>query len=97
MRGLHLKGLDRYPDLKTQRERLLQQGWKLAENKTIWELETKFLPPSEIARINRIEQLDEIEEWRLLSSHYAVLVALTHRQAAYTDDELACLLDFSAV
>ncbi|KAJ9058947.1 carboxy methyl transferase for protein phosphatase 2A [Entomophthora muscae] len=96
MRGIKLKGLEKYPNLQSQKERYLRQGWSLAENKTIWEIEKKGIPPSEISRINKIEQLDEIEEWMLLSSHYSVLIALTHNHSTYSNEELASFLTFSA-
>lgn len=36
---------------------------------------SKFLDPSEIRRISRIEMFDEFEEWHLIQAHYCIVVA----------------------
>lgn len=35
-----------------------------------------LIPQSEKIRINRIEMLDEVEEWELLMSHYCVSMGI---------------------
>lgn len=96
MRGLKLQGLELYPDIDAQKRRYLKQGWNFAESRTIWEIETRSLPSLELSRINRIEQLDEIEEWRLLASHYSVLIALKDNHSVQqVEDQPTHFLDFN--
>lgn len=40
--------------------------------KSLWDIRTQVVPPAELARISKLEILDEIEELRLVLSHYCV-------------------------
>merc|ERR1711985_125439 len=40
------------------------------------EIHNKWLDQSDVDRINKLELLDELEEWNLIMAHYFVLVAV---------------------
>ena len=73
-RGLALPGIHAYPTLETQQQRYLSNGWNHCEAidfNQVWER----LSTSEQERIIKLEWLDEVEEWTMLSSHYCITVA----------------------
>ncbi len=44
--------------------------------------ESSFLDPSERARVERLEIVDELEEWSLLMDHYCLCLAPSSAEAA---------------
>jgi tRNA wybutosine-synthesizing protein 4 len=75
-RGVALPGLAAYPTLTSQEARFTGCGWSRAR---AWDMNTvcaRHLPPCEVARANRIEWLDEVEEWQLLMAHYSIVLAV---------------------
>ncbi|PGG96200.1 hypothetical protein GX51_07941 [Blastomyces parvus] len=72
-RGIHLQTLHRYASLSAQRERLEGHGFVSGQGAAdidfIWE---RWISEEEKERVARLEMLDEIEEWKLLASHYCV-------------------------
>lgn len=72
-RGIILETLDKYDSLDRERKRLLDvgltSGQKAGDIDFLWE---KWTTQDEKDRVARIEMLDEIEEWKLLSQHYCV-------------------------
>ncbi|OJD26972.1 hypothetical protein ACJ73_01642 [Blastomyces percursus] len=72
-RGIHLQTLHRYASLSAQRERLQGHGFVSGQGAAdvdfIWE---RWISEEEKERVARLEMLDEIEEWKLLASHYCV-------------------------
>ncbi|KAL0083940.1 S-adenosyl-L-methionine-dependent methyltransferase [Phycomyces blakesleeanus] len=71
-RSIELKGIHAYPDLSAQENRFMGLGWQKAKAVDINELHDHWLDVTEKSRIARLEILDELEEWHLLSSHYCV-------------------------
>lgn len=67
MRGIHA-----YPELKDQEQRFLRLGWDHAKALDINMVHDTLLDPRDFSRMARLEMLDEMEEWRLLSEHYCV-------------------------
>ena len=71
-----------FKDPKAQSERFLRprpnpSGDKTeydhAGGKTLWDIRQHVIGPVELGRIAKLEHLDEIEELRLVLSHYCVV------------------------
>ncbi|VDO39446.1 unnamed protein product [Haemonchus placei] len=83
-RGIQLPGLPACSDIETQRERFLANGWK---NVAVIDMNTvykKLLPQDEVARIEKIEHLDEMELLRQLLDHYCIGYALNDKSEKFT-------------
>nr|CAG4651944.1 EOG090X08O3 [Triops cancriformis] len=74
MRGCDLAGVDLCQDLKTQQQRLTQHGWEHAQ---AWNMSQVYyaLPRNDVARIERLEFLDELELLEQLLQHYCICFA----------------------
>ncbi|KAK3724448.1 carboxy methyl transferase for protein phosphatase 2A [Vermiconidia calcicola] len=74
-RGIHLQTLKRYSSLEAQRHRLRLAGFDTGQGARdvyqLWE-SNEWTSQAERDRVERLEWLDEIEEWKLLASHYCV-------------------------
>jgi [phosphatase 2A protein]-leucine-carboxy methyltransferase len=73
-RGIHMQTLKRYSSLGAQRQRLRLAGFDkqgARDVHQIWE-SNEWIPADERERVERLEWLDEVEEWKLLASHYCV-------------------------
>lgn len=82
-RGIHLQTLHAHDTLAAQRKRLREhglgegegvkgiegQGAQAADVDFIWE---KWVDEGEKERVEGLEWMDEVEEWRLLARHYCV-------------------------
>jgi [phosphatase 2A protein]-leucine-carboxy methyltransferase len=75
-RGIQLPTLEKYADLKEQRERLEQAGFatngggaEAADVDFIWQ---EWVDEKEKERIDGLEWMDEVEEFVLLGKHYCV-------------------------
>lgn len=74
-RGIHLQTLKRYSTLEAQRQRLRLAGFKDGQGaRDVYELweSNAWVSEAERERVEKLEWLDEIEEWKLLASHYCV-------------------------
>jgi len=74
-RGIHLQTLKRYSSLQAQRQRLLLAGLSDGQGaRDVHQLygDEEWVSQSERERIEKLEWLDEVEEWKLLASHYCV-------------------------
>lgn len=73
-RGIHMQTLKRYSSLDAQRQRLRLAGFDrqgARDVHEIWESDA-WVSEAERERIEKLEWLDEVEEWKLLASHYCV-------------------------
>lgn len=74
-RGIHLQTLKRFSTLDAQRLRLrmagLSDGQGARDVYQLWEA-GEWTGQAERDRIEKLEWLDEVEEWKLLASHYCV-------------------------
>ncbi|CAO0795251.1 unnamed protein product [Mucor circinelloides] len=75
-RNIELKGLQAFPDLIHQERRFKDLGWENAKAVDMNTIHDKYLNRSEILRMSKLEILDELEEWHLLSAHYCVAWAV---------------------
>jgi len=77
-RGIHLSTLKRFYSLAAQRLRLKTaglvdgQGARDVEGLYYGRGDEAWIAPEERERIERLEWLDEVEEWKLLGRHYCV-------------------------
>ncbi|KAM5235315.1 tRNA wybutosine-synthesizing protein 4 [Ctenodactylus gundi] len=70
-----LHGLDRFPDVESQRLRFLQAGWTACRAMDMNEFYRCFLLAEERQRVENLEPFDEFEEWHLKCAHYFILTA----------------------
>ena len=74
-RGIHLQTLKRYSTLESQRQRLRLAGFTAGQGARdvhqLWESD-EWVSQAEKSRVEKLEWLDEVEEWKLLASHYCV-------------------------
>ncbi|KAF2859494.1 leucine carboxyl methyltransferase [Piedraia hortae CBS 480.64] len=74
-RKIHLQTLKRYGTLEAQRQRLRLSGFidgQGARDVLHMYQDDAWVSPDERARLEKLEWLDEVEEWKLLASHYCV-------------------------
>ena len=74
-RGIHLQTLRRYSSLEAQRQRLRLAGFGSGQGaRDVQQLyeDDSWISATERERIDKLEWLDEVEEWQLLASHYCV-------------------------
>jgi hypothetical protein len=64
-----------FPDLASIKQRWVNCGFTDIEIYEMGEMHTKILDQKERARIEKIEFLDEIEEWLLFQKHYYMSLA----------------------
>lgn len=76
-RNVHLHGLHARPSIETQRSAYLALGWDEAQVVDMNAISDRLLGRDELARLNRIEMFDEVEEWRLTQAHYCIVLATT--------------------
>ena len=72
-RGIVLQTLHKYSSLEVQKERLKMYGF--TEGREALDVDAiyeQWVDEEEKERVNRLEMLDEVEEWRLLARHYCV-------------------------
>lgn len=90
-RGIEMPTLAAYPDGVAQEARLRQEaGLARTKHRTIDEIWSAWVATDEQERVNRLEGLDEVEEWGLLASHYVVVWG---SQGAYFDTAWAELYE----
>lgn len=74
-RRIHMPSLQRYPTPVDQESRLRSYFSQIQEvnSKTIDAIWDDWVMPEEKQRLDHLEGLDEVEEWKLLASHYLVV------------------------
>ncbi|CAJ0549611.1 Ff.00g032240.m01.CDS01 [Fusarium sp. VM40] len=74
-RRIQMPTLQMYPTPGDQRARMSKAGFKMVHHMTIEDIWQTWVPPEEKQRVDSLEGLDEVEEWKLLAAHYIVLWA----------------------
>jgi len=69
-KGCQLLGINEYPDCAAQKSRFLSIGYTNVEVYDMLNMYNKFMEESERKRIEKLEWLDEFEEWQLITHHY---------------------------
>lgn len=75
-RNISMPTVVEHPTLERQQERMFDAGFEhdaqVADIDFLWE---HWIGDDEKERVNRLEGLDEVEEWQLLARHYAIVWA----------------------
>jgi [phosphatase 2A protein]-leucine-carboxy methyltransferase len=72
-RGIHMQTLVKYGTLRAQRERLKVEGFEGGQgSRSVLQIWEDWVEEGERRRVEGLEWLDEVEEWRLLAGHYCV-------------------------
>ncbi|KAG6008353.1 hypothetical protein E4U21_004557 [Claviceps maximensis] len=72
-RQIHMPSLDKYRDQHGQMSRLRGAGFESTGYATIENAWETWVSQQERERVDRLEGLDEVEEWKLLAAHYVVV------------------------
>ncbi|KAG5983474.1 hypothetical protein E4U55_008067 [Claviceps digitariae] len=72
-RQIRMPSLDKYRDQKGQVSRLRGSGFENTGYATIENAWETWVDQRERERVDRLEGLDEVEEWKLLAAHYLVV------------------------
>jgi tRNA wybutosine-synthesizing protein 4 len=80
-RGYSLRGLQAFPDITSQIARYRELGFRGCTVADMNDIYYRILPRTEVARIERLELFDEVEEWHLMSAHYCIAVAVNDSKA----------------
>ena len=75
-RGCPLLGLVATPTCEAHERRFLDAGWDMAEAADMAEVYRRVLDQTAVRAAERLEPLDEVEEWNLFQSHYCVCLAV---------------------
>ncbi|KAI5205367.1 leucine carboxyl methyltransferase [Aureobasidium subglaciale] len=84
-RGIELQTVKRYYSLAAQRDRLKKAGFVTGQGARDVEqiyYGHEWVSATERERVERLEWLDEVEEWKLLASHYCVAWAWRDPESA---------------
>lgn len=71
-RDINMPGMDRYRNAQDQIQRLRDAGFGAAHCKSVEAIWESWVPAAEKERVDQLEGLDEVEEWKLLAGHYIV-------------------------
>lgn len=74
-RRIQMPTLKMYPTTEDQRARMRQAGFETVHHMTIEDIWQNWVSPEEKQRVDSLEGLDEVEEWKLLAAHYIVVWA----------------------
>lgn len=72
-RNIHMPSLERRRDEADEAARLMRIGFETTRQLTIDRIWTKWVNAEEKERVDRLEGLDEVEEWQLLAGHYMII------------------------
>eukprot|EP00929_Paragymnodinium_shiwhaense_P008190 TRINITY_DN112132_c0_g1_i1.p1 TRINITY_DN112132_c0_g1~~TRINITY_DN112132_c0_g1_i1.p1 ORF type:complete len:371 (+),score=96.65 TRINITY_DN112132_c0_g1_i1:95-1207(+) len=84
-RGCPLLSIHDFPSMESQRQRFVERGWQKVAMSDMNGVYSRYLDQEDVARISKIEMMDEFEEWHLIQGHYFLLVASKAAQGAEGD------------
>lgn len=73
-RNIFLRGIHAYPSVQSQVGRF-RQYFERVQGFNMLSIYNEHLPAEEKQRVERLEWMDEFEEWNLLLSHYVMLIS----------------------
>ncbi|OLY80632.1 Leucine carboxyl methyltransferase 1 [Smittium mucronatum] len=75
--GIDLKSISTYHSVKSQQDRFLDpcRKWTFSRSVDLWQFYSTFVPVPEKSRMSKLEMLDELEELKILLSHYCFTLA----------------------
>lgn len=71
-RGIRMPTLEVYKEPKDQEDRLRAAGWEVCCAYTVEKAWEEFILQDDQQRVDSLEGLDEVEEWKLLAGHYVI-------------------------
>lgn len=71
-RGVRMPTLDAYKEPADQEQRLRDAGFEQVKAMTVEHIWDTWVSEEEKERVDGLEGLDEVEEWKLLAAHYVV-------------------------
>jgi [phosphatase 2A protein]-leucine-carboxy methyltransferase len=71
-RGIRMPTLEVYKEPKDQEDRLRAAGWEVCCAYTVERTWEEFVLQEDQQRVDSLEGLDEVEEWKLLAGHYVI-------------------------
>jgi [phosphatase 2A protein]-leucine-carboxy methyltransferase len=74
-RNIRMPTLEVYQTGQDQEARMHKAGFEVVHHMTIEKIWNTWIGPEEKERVDRLEGLDEVEEWNLLAAHYIVVWA----------------------
>lgn len=74
-RGSPFLGISKYPSVESQISRFRQAGWEHVDGFSMSDVFKSKLGKEETKRLNRLEMLDEVEEWMMMMDHYCFVWA----------------------
>ncbi|KAI9171153.1 LOW QUALITY PROTEIN: Leucine carboxyl methyltransferase 1 [Paramyrothecium foliicola] len=74
-RNIRMPTLEVYQNGQDQEARMRKAGLEAARHLTIEKIWDTWISPEEKDRVDGLEGLDEVEEWKLLAAHYVVVWA----------------------
>ncbi|RGP79449.1 leucine carboxyl methyltransferase 1 [Fusarium longipes] len=74
-RRIQMPTLKMYPTPEDQQSRMRTAGFDKVHHMTIEDIWQNWVSPEEKQRVDFLEGLDEVEEWKLLAAHYIVVWA----------------------
>lgn len=75
-RGCDLRSIKDFPDLSTQKLRYKNSGWGAVFAKDMYDYYYQDIEADERSRAEKLEWLDELEEWVLIQRHYCIVLAV---------------------
>jgi len=76
MKGCPLLSIQSFPEIKDQKKRYLDLGWKRVEALDLKQIHSYFINRDRVREIEKLEIFDEFEEWDLIQSHYCFVLAI---------------------
>lgn len=81
-RGTPFRGIGSAATPAAAAARLVAAGWERASGADMAAVSARLLDPSALRNAERVEMLDEIEEWTLFQRHYALALGVSEGGAA---------------
>ena len=82
--GFHVPGFKDFPSLESQEARFCAAAeWRASASCTMARAHDLVLSAEERAAADKIERLDELEEWELLMMHYCITIATNDKTFSY--------------
>ncbi|SPN99667.1 related to Leucine carboxyl methyltransferase 1 [Cephalotrichum gorgonifer] len=85
-RCIHMPTLEAYGEPEDQVDRLKDAGFTEARVMPVYNIFDRWVSREEKSRLDRLEGLDEVEEWNLLANHYVIAWGWKGQGAAMCDD-----------
>ena len=78
-----MQSFQKYPTLESQKGRYLECGYSDCKVIDMYKVYSELIGEEERKRVEKIEWLDEIEEWKMILEHYCVVLAFQDKSKEY--------------